>query len=92
MTEGISFPNPMLPSSEAIERYLAISRDPRWFTNFGPCWQLLRKRLMEATGRPCVPVSNGTLGLIVAVAVLLTRAAQYCARIGNRKVHHSRSR
>jgi dTDP-4-amino-4,6-dideoxygalactose transaminase len=72
----ISFLNPMLPSSEAIERYLASSRAQRWFTNFGPCWRLLRDRLSEAVGRPCVPVTNGTLGLMTAVAVLRRREGE----------------
>jgi dTDP-4-amino-4,6-dideoxygalactose transaminase len=67
---GIQFQRPGLPSSEAIERYLALSRGAHRFSNYGPCWRLLRDRLTEATGRPCVPVSSGTLGLMVATAVL----------------------
>lgn len=70
MSGGIRFQKPGLPSSEAIERYLSVSRASHWFSNYGPCWRLLRDRLTEATGRPCVPVSNGTLGLMVAIAVL----------------------
>jgi dTDP-4-amino-4,6-dideoxygalactose transaminase len=72
---GIQFQKPGLPSSESIERYLAVSRASHRFSNYGPCWQLLRDRLTEATGRPCVPVSSGTLGLMVAIAVLRRRGA-----------------
>ncbi|HXH33207.1 MAG TPA: aminotransferase class I/II-fold pyridoxal phosphate-dependent enzyme [Plantibacter sp.] len=74
MIEGLRFQRPVLPASDAIERYLALSREERWFSNFGPCSDLLRTRLTSATKRPCVPVSNATLGLIVAVAALRGRA------------------
>jgi dTDP-4-amino-4,6-dideoxygalactose transaminase len=60
----------MLPPAEAIEGYLQLSRDERWFSNFGPCAELLRTRLGAMAGRPCVVVANATLGLIIAVAAL----------------------
>jgi dTDP-4-amino-4,6-dideoxygalactose transaminase len=66
----IRFQRPQLPSTEAIERYLSASRREGWFSNFGPCWRLLRDRLSEETGRACVPVANATLGLMVAMAIL----------------------
>jgi dTDP-4-amino-4,6-dideoxygalactose transaminase len=72
-TPALRLQRPDLPSAEAIERYLAASRRARWFSNFGPCWQLLRSRLSDAVGRPCVPVANATLGLLVALAVLRRR-------------------
>jgi dTDP-4-amino-4,6-dideoxygalactose transaminase len=70
VAEVLRFQRPTLPSGEAIERYLALAREKRWFSNFGPCSELLRARLTEATARPCVPVSNATVGLMVAVAAL----------------------
>ena len=77
MTYGIAvapaqvrFQRPTHPPAEAVEAYLARSRDIRWFSNEGPCWALLRDRLTAATGRDCVPVANATLGLMVAVAAL----------------------
>jgi dTDP-4-amino-4,6-dideoxygalactose transaminase len=70
----VRFQRPWLPPSEAIERYLALSREARWFTNFGPCYKLLQERLRAATDRPCVPVANATLGLMVAIAALRGRA------------------
>jgi dTDP-4-amino-4,6-dideoxygalactose transaminase len=70
MSEALRFQRPTLPSGDAIERYLALARDRRWFSNYGPCYEALQARLSEATGRPCVPVSNATLGLMVAIAAL----------------------
>ena len=60
----------MLPPAEAIERYLQSSRDERWFSNFGPCAELLRTRLAGMVDRPCVVVANATLGLITAIAAV----------------------
>ena len=79
--ERIRFQKPVLPSGEAIERYLARSREERWFSNFGPCAELHRARLTDAVGRPCVVVSNATLGLMVAIAALRSRAPQGAAEV-----------
>jgi dTDP-4-amino-4,6-dideoxygalactose transaminase len=70
VSEALRFQRPTLPSSEAIEGYLALARTKRWFSNFGPCCELLTARLSEATARSCVPVANATLGLMVAIAAL----------------------
>jgi dTDP-4-amino-4,6-dideoxygalactose transaminase len=75
VSEALRFQRPTLPSGEAIEGYLALAREKRWFSNFGPCSELLQARLSEATGRPCVPVSNATVGLMVAIAALRPEAA-----------------
>jgi dTDP-4-amino-4,6-dideoxygalactose transaminase len=72
--EALRFQEPLLPSSEAIERYLILAREKRWFSNFGPCAELLEARLIEATGRSCVLVSNATIGLMVAIAALREEA------------------
>ena len=72
----VRFQQPSLPSSAAIERYLAAAREERWFSNCGPCWRLLRDRLADATGCECVPVANATLGLVVAIAALYPRASR----------------
>lgn len=73
--QPIRFQKPEFPSGEAIERYLSRSRAERWFSNFGPCAELLQTRLTEATGRPCVLVCNATLGLMVAIASVRRRGA-----------------
>jgi dTDP-4-amino-4,6-dideoxygalactose transaminase len=66
----LRFQRPAMPSAAAIEHYFARSRDARWFSNGGPCWELLRDRLSERVGAYCVPVANGTLGLMAAVAAV----------------------
>ncbi|OAI55368.1 hypothetical protein AYO48_03775, partial [Gaiella sp. SCGC AG-212-M14] len=73
-SERIRFQRPSFPAAASIERYFALSREERWFSNRGPCWWLLRERLTDATGCECVPVANATLGLMVAVAALRQRA------------------
>lgn len=70
----VRFQRPALPPAEAVEAYLARSRELRWFSNGGPCWALLRDRLAAAAGRDCVPVANATLGLVVSLAALRARA------------------
>jgi dTDP-4-amino-4,6-dideoxygalactose transaminase len=67
----IRFQRPQLPSSEAIEGYLDLAREARWFSNGGPCSQLLAERLGDRVGAYCTPVASGTLGLMVALAALL---------------------
>jgi dTDP-4-amino-4,6-dideoxygalactose transaminase len=71
--QPLRFQRPSLPTAAAIERYLDLARERRWFSNFGPCWELLRDRLGKATGATAVPVASGTAGLTVAVAALRRR-------------------
>jgi dTDP-4-amino-4,6-dideoxygalactose transaminase len=71
----IRFQRPQLPPSEAIDSYLELSREERWFSNGGPCWKLLRERLGERVGAYCTPVASGTLGLMVALAATLGERA-----------------
>jgi dTDP-4-amino-4,6-dideoxygalactose transaminase len=73
-SQAIRFQRPGFPSPEAIERYFGLAREERWYSNFGPCSELFRERLTEATGRPCVVVNNATVGLMVALAALLDRS------------------
>ncbi|HEY2055917.1 MAG TPA: DegT/DnrJ/EryC1/StrS family aminotransferase [Solirubrobacterales bacterium] len=67
----IRFQRPQLPPSVAIDRYLDLSREARWFSNGGPCSRLLAERLAERVGAFCTPVASGTLGLMAALAGLL---------------------
>jgi dTDP-4-amino-4,6-dideoxygalactose transaminase len=66
-----------LPAPEAIENYLSLAREERWFSNQGPCWRLLRERLSDAAGSHCVPVVNATLGLVVSIAALRARTPRH---------------
>jgi dTDP-4-amino-4,6-dideoxygalactose transaminase len=63
----VRFQRPQLPSWEEIERYFSASRAARYFSNGGPCVQLLHRRLTERVGVPCATVANATLGLIAAI-------------------------
>jgi dTDP-4-amino-4,6-dideoxygalactose transaminase len=67
----IRFQRPQLPPGAAIEEYLDLAREARWFSNGGPCSKLLAERLGERVGAFCTPVASGTLGLMVALAGLL---------------------
>jgi dTDP-4-amino-4,6-dideoxygalactose transaminase len=64
----LRFQRPTLPAADAIEGYLRLAREARWFSNFGPCGELLRSRLSDAAGRPNTLVANATIGLIVGIA------------------------
>jgi dTDP-4-amino-4,6-dideoxygalactose transaminase len=68
----VQFQTPQLPPADAIERYFRLSRDAGWFSNDGPCVQLLSERLTARLGNGihCVPVANGTLALMVALRAL----------------------
>lgn len=67
----IRFQRPQLPPTAAIDRYLDLAREERWFSNGGPCFRLLRERLADRVGAYCTPVASGTLGLMVALAGIL---------------------
>jgi dTDP-4-amino-4,6-dideoxygalactose transaminase len=68
----IRFQAPELPTSASIERYFQLSRDCRWFSNRGPCQELLEARLAAdlGSGVSALPVSNATAGLMVAIRAL----------------------
>lgn len=67
----IRFQQPQLPPTSAIDRYLDLAREDRWFSNGGPCQRLLSERLADRTGAYCTPVASGTLGLMVGLIALL---------------------
>ncbi|MEA2973435.1 MAG: hypothetical protein QOG82_1893 [Actinomycetota bacterium] len=69
----IRFQRPSFPPSEAIERYFARSRERHWYSNGGPCFELLAARLQDRTGCASLPVASATTGLIAAVSVLRRR-------------------
>jgi dTDP-4-amino-4,6-dideoxygalactose transaminase len=73
IAEPIRFQHPELPDGADIERYLVLARDARWFSNGGPCHQLLRDRLERFLEHRCnvVLTANGTMGLVLALRALL---------------------
>jgi dTDP-4-amino-4,6-dideoxygalactose transaminase len=68
----IRFQAPQIPDSTHTERYFRAARDSRWFSNRGPCQELLEERLITALGGDVavLPVSNATAGLMVAIRAL----------------------
>src|SRR5689334_15060613 len=69
MTNPIRFQKPSLPSLAHVQRYFAMSEERRWYSNFGPCVELLEARLSDYVGggARCITVTNGTLGLMVSL-------------------------
>jgi dTDP-4-amino-4,6-dideoxygalactose transaminase len=74
---SVRFLRPELPPQKEIQQYLGLARDARWFSNNGPCGQLLTQRLSARIGQGvhCVPVASGTLGLMVALRALTEMSA-----------------
>jgi dTDP-4-amino-4,6-dideoxygalactose transaminase len=68
----IRFQRPELPPVEQIAQYFADAEKIRWFSNRGPCHDQLVDRLEAFLGGVfCVPVANGTLGLMVGLRAVL---------------------
>lgn len=61
-----------------MQRYFEASEQAGWFSNSGPCHDLLVERLRARVGTWCTPVASGTAGLAVALQAL--------RREGRRKV------
>jgi len=68
----VPFQRPLLPALEEVERYFAVSRSEGWYSNSGPCHDLLVDRAGALLGdRAVVPVSSAGIGLIVALRALV---------------------
>jgi dTDP-4-amino-4,6-dideoxygalactose transaminase len=68
----IRFQAPQLPAIEAVAAYFARAEEARWYTNRGPCHELLVERLEAYLGGVrCVPVANATLGLMLGLRALV---------------------
>ena len=69
---ALPFQRPWLPPIEQIQQYFVLSRAEHWYSNFGPCNDLLAERvsgLLE--DRPIVAVSSAGIGLIAALRTLV---------------------
>lgn len=75
-TTKVMFQRPSLPPVEAIAEYFSLAEDANWYSNFGPCNELLAERLsaFAEADMHCVLVSSGTTGLIAALQALATTA------------------
>jgi dTDP-4-amino-4,6-dideoxygalactose transaminase len=68
----IRFQAPQLPSVQNVATYFARADEIRWYSNRGPCHELLVERLEEFLGGVrCVPVANATLGLMLGLRALV---------------------
>lgn len=68
----IRFQAPQLPPVEAVAAYFARAEEARWYSNRGPCHELLVERLEAYLGGVrCVPVANATLGLMLGLRALV---------------------
>ena len=68
----IRFQAPQLPPTQEVLAYFAMAEEARWYTNRGPCHEQLVLRLERYLGGDvsCIPVANGTLGLMVALRAM----------------------
>jgi dTDP-4-amino-4,6-dideoxygalactose transaminase len=68
----IRFQRPEIPPVGAIATYFARSEQVRWYSNGGPCHELLVERFERRLGAPVgvVPVANCTLGIMLALRAL----------------------
>ncbi len=67
----IRFQAPQLPPVDAVAAYFARAEAARWYSNRGPCHELLVERLEAYLGGVrCVPVANATLGLMLGLRAL----------------------
>lgn len=65
---AVRFLEPELPPLTEVAAYYRMAEEAGWYSNDGPCAQLLSQRLSERLGGPeVIPVANCTLGLIVAL-------------------------
>ncbi|MDX6597374.1 MAG: hypothetical protein QOE87_1261, partial [Gaiellales bacterium] len=71
----IRFQAPQLPPVQEVAAYFARAESARWYSNRGPCHELLVERLETflGGGLRCVPVANATLGLMIALRALVDR-------------------
>lgn len=68
----LRYQRPQLPPLSAVARYYEMSEAAHWYSNGGPCHELLVERLESrmANGALALPVGNATLGLMVALAAV----------------------
>ncbi len=73
----LRYQRPQLPPLSAVAPYYAMSEAAHWYSNGGPCHELLVERLEArmANGALALPVGNATLGLMVALPAVTQDAS-----------------
>ncbi len=70
--EPVRFLQPEVPPLSAAADYYALAEEAAFYSNGGPCHELLRARISERLGGAHVlPVANCTMGLMVALRAAL---------------------
>ena len=55
---------PSSPNMSQVENYFKISQEKSWFSNFGPCYEILQNRISQIFGgKSVLIVSNATQAL-----------------------------
>jgi dTDP-4-amino-4,6-dideoxygalactose transaminase len=73
---AVPFQRPSLPALAEIDKYFELSRAEGWYSNSGPCHDLLVERSGALLGgRPVVPVASAGIGLIAALRALVPASA-----------------
>jgi dTDP-4-amino-4,6-dideoxygalactose transaminase len=79
---AVPFQRPSLPDTAEIEQYFAQSRAEGWYSNFGPCHELLVRRSSGLLGnRAIVPVSSAGIGLIAALRALVPPGGSVATKV-----------
>lgn len=66
---AVRFQAPLLPPLADVAAYYRLAEERRWYSNDGPCLQLLEQRLAAYVGEGarCLGVTNATVGLLLAL-------------------------
>jgi dTDP-4-amino-4,6-dideoxygalactose transaminase len=79
---AVPFQRPSLPPLADIESYFAMSRSEGWYSNSGPCHDLLVERSSALLGgRHVVPVASAGIGLIAALRALVPPGASRATQV-----------
>ena len=69
---SVPYQRPWLPPGDRILEYYRLAEEARFYSNGGPCVQLLEQRLSERLGGVhCVVLANCTLAIALALRAAL---------------------
>jgi DegT/DnrJ/EryC1/StrS aminotransferase family len=68
----IRFQAPQIPPAREVETYFTLAEESGWYSNRGPCHELLVERLGRylGPGVSCILIANATLGLTVTLRAM----------------------
>jgi dTDP-4-amino-4,6-dideoxygalactose transaminase len=73
----LRFQRPILPTLREVDPYFAMAEQIRWYSNGGPCYEQLSRRIERylGPGIHAVPVANCTLGIMAVLDQVAHRTA-----------------